>query len=84
MVAIACEETPNVVTVNVADVFPIPIVTLPGHDAFFELLESFTTVVAAAGAVKVAVPVLDAPPGTVVGLRLIDCNVGGLIVSVAD
>lgn len=68
-----------------AEVFPAAIVTDAGGLAALLLLLRLT-IIPPFGAADdiVAVPVAEVPPTTAVGLTLMDANVGGLIVSVAD
>jgi hypothetical protein len=69
---------------KVALELPAVIVTLGGKVAFVELLESFTTKPpAGAGPVRLTDPVDEAPPLSIVGLRLTDCRMGGITVRVA-
>lgn len=69
---VAFEETPDVVTVNVAVVAPEATVTVAGTDATAEFaLERATTAPPdAAARFSVTVPTEVVPPGTEVGLRL--------------
>ena len=66
-------ETADVVTVKVRLVVPGATVTLAGTVAAAELSDSVTTAPPdGAAALSVTVPVDDAPPTTVVGLRVSD------------
>lgn len=77
--------TPVVEIVNVDDVCPAGIVREEGTVANELPLESETIVPpVAAGPFKVTVPVAEPPPNTVVGLRVRDASVGGVIVRFAD
>jgi len=71
--------TANVVTVKLADVCPLGTLTIPGTVATDELLVASVTEIppAGAGELKNTVPVALVPPGTVVGLIVIDCRSGG-------
>jgi hypothetical protein len=72
--------TANVVTVKLAEVCPPGTLTMPGTVATDELLVASVTEIppAGAGELKNTVPVaLVPPPGTVVGLIVIDCKSGG-------
>jgi hypothetical protein len=86
MVADVVELTAVVVTVKVAVVAPAATVTLAGTVADALLLDKLTAVPPVGAALlRVTVPVEEAPPVTVVGLKLTDESVtaGGLMVSVA-
>jgi hypothetical protein len=68
IVAVTFAATGTVDTVNVLDVVPAATVTLDGTIAIALLLERLTTAPPAGAALEsVTVPVLDAPPVTVVG-----------------
>ena len=66
--------TANVVTVKLADVCPPATLTIPGTLATDRLLVARVTEMppAGAGALKKTVPVAFVPPGTLVGLIVID------------
>ncbi len=81
--ATVCAATATVLTVKVAEVLPRAIVTATGGLADFVLLLSLTLTALTAGPLKVTVPVEDAPPATVLGLRLIVSSAGGSTVKVA-
>jgi hypothetical protein len=84
MVAGVLALTAVVFTVKVIEVMPPGIVTVAGTIAEDRLLESVITAPpAGAGPVRVTVPVEDAPPATVVGLRLNADRTAGVIVRVA-
>ena len=77
-VAVVDAVTALVVTVKLALVAPAATVTLAGTVAAVELLESVTTAPPlGAAALKVTVPVEEAPPTTLVGFRLTAESVGG-------
>jgi hypothetical protein len=79
--AVAWAVTAVVCIANVADVLPAGTVTVAATEADPILLESLTTVPpVGAGPVRVTVPVEASPPVTVVGVRVNDATVGGLIV----
>lgn len=71
--------TANVVTVKLADVCPPGTLTMPGTVATDELPVARVTEIppAGAGALKNTVPVALVPPGTLVGVIVIDCRSGG-------
>src|SRR5579884_1800955 len=86
MLTVVCAATVLVLTVKVAALCPAEIVTLAGTVAIAVLLLVSVTVTLAplaTGPVKVAVPVDDCPPVTVVGLSLTDDISGALTVSLA-
>jgi hypothetical protein len=84
IVPVAAAETGTVVTVKVAVFCPAAIVTLAGVVAALLVLDNATTA-PPVGAVpfKVAVPVEDMPPTTVVGLMLTDRRAAGVTVRFA-
>ena len=71
--------TANVVTVKLAEVCPPGTLTMPGTRAAFALLVASVTEIppAGAGELRNTVPVAFVPPGTLVGLIVIDCRSGG-------
>jgi hypothetical protein len=71
--------TANVVTVKLAEVCPPGTLTMPGTVATEKLLVASVTDIppAGAGELRNTVPVALVPPGTVVGLIVIDCRRGG-------
>ena len=71
--------TANVVTVKLADVCPPGTVTMPGTLATDKLLVARVTEIppAGAGELRNTVPVALVPPGTLVGVIVIDCSRGG-------
>jgi hypothetical protein len=84
IVAVFCAETTTVLTVKVAEVLPAATVTLAGTVAVVELLDSFTTIPPVKAApVSVTVPVDEAPPAKVLGLKLTLDRVAAVIVRVA-
>jgi hypothetical protein len=85
MLTVVLDATGVVVIVNVAVVAPAATVTLAGTVAVDVLLlvRVTTTPPAGAAALKVTVPVDDAPPIGLLGLSETDDSVGGLMVSVA-
>jgi len=79
------DATPVVFTENVADDFPLGILTVAGTVAIALALFSFTEMPpAGAGPFKDTVPVELVPPATVGGLRLSELSAGGVTVSVPD
>lgn len=73
----------TVLTVKVANLSPGLTFTVAGTVAKCRSLESFTDIpLAGAGPLSATVPVEEAPPLTVVGLRLKAMRVGGVTVSV--
>jgi len=84
MVEDVLDFTVEVLTVNVDEFLPAGIVTVAGTVAEEPVAaNAITRPAAGAAEVMVAVPVLDFPPTTVVGLSVSDFNVGAVIVSVA-
>jgi len=76
--------TPDVVTINVAELLPEATVTEDGTLEMELLLERETAVPPLpAGPLKVTVPVEEFPPTTEVGARLTETRVAGVIVNVA-
>jgi len=70
--------------VNVAEVLVAGTVTEAPTVAEVVVLDSFTTTPpAAAGPLRVTVPVDETPPATVIGLRAIEARVGGVTVTIA-
>jgi hypothetical protein len=84
MVALVEDVTPDVVTVNLADVVPARMVTDDGTLAtvVFEYLSEMAKPPDGAGALKVTVPVADAPPVIDVGETATELRPIGLSVSV--
>jgi len=74
MVTAVLFATANVVTVKLAEVCPPGTLTMPGTVAADELLVARVTEIppVAAGELRKTVPVALVPPGTVVGLIVID------------
>ena len=84
MTAVVCDATANVLMVKVAEDLPEATVTDAGTVAELLLLDSLTTKPPdGAAAVRVAVPIADAPPTTLAGATFTETSVGGLIVRVA-
>jgi hypothetical protein len=71
--------TANVVTAKLAEVCPPGTLTIPGTVATDELFVARVTEIPppGAGELRNTVPVAFVPPGTVVGLIVIDCKSGG-------
>lgn len=77
------DATANVLTVNVAELFPAPIETLAGTVALAELLVNLTVEPpVGVGPVSVTVPVEETVPLTVAGFSEREAIAGGLTVSV--
>jgi hypothetical protein len=85
MLEVELLATATVVTVNVAVVEPPVTVTDAGTVATLVTLDVSVTVwpAAAAGLLRVTVPVEGVPPGTDAGLSVTPVTVGGLTVNVA-
>jgi len=68
------EETDDVVTVNLAEVWPTGTATVPGTAATKRLLVESVTLIPpeGAGALRKTVPLAFVPPATVAGVRVID------------
>ncbi len=84
MVAVVAEDTALVVIVKVPVVAPAAMVTEAGTVALVELLDRVTTrPPVGAAEPMVAVPVLEAPPATLVGETVMLVRAGGVMVRVA-
>ena len=83
IVAVTFAATPVVVTVNVTVLEPPGTVTVFDTTALVELdVSVIEPPFGGATPLKVTVPVEDAPPRTVLGETVTDCNVAGLTVRV--
>ena len=80
--AVVWVETTTVFTLKLAESFPAGTVTVAGSVESDVLLASFTaSPPEGASPLRVTVPMEDAPPTTLVGLRLTDSRVEGVTVS---